>query len=90
MKITICDICYKNDKKIVKATFRVGWNRGLRIDTCENHKDFCKGKKQSDVANWYYDFDLSKIEIADIKVVELKDKKDVVKLHDTLKEVFRE
>jgi len=71
MKITICDVCYKNDKKMEKSTYRIGWKNGLRIDVCDNHKDFCKGKKQSDVANWYYNFDLNKIEIADVELAEI-------------------
>lgn len=53
MKISICDVCVK-EKKTVKATYRSGWRNGLKIDLCEEHKDFLKGKKQTEVTNWLF------------------------------------
>jgi len=53
MNIKICDVCEK-DGKIVKSKYRAGFNRGIKIDVCEEHKGFTKGKTQKDVASWYF------------------------------------
>ena len=43
MKISICDVCNK-DNKIVKAGYRIGFRGGAKLDACNDHKDFAKGK----------------------------------------------
>lgn len=38
MKLTVCDIDYKIDKKIVPSTWRVGTTHVFKLDVCDNHK----------------------------------------------------
>lgn len=40
MKISICEICYHKDEKLVQRKYRRGFNGGLKLDLCEEHKDF--------------------------------------------------
>ena len=53
-KINICDVCFKDDKKLIKGTYRVGFKHGLKLDVCNEHKDFCKGKTQEEIGLWLY------------------------------------
>ena len=57
MKIAICEICYyKSDmKKLVKATMRVGFKNGLKIDTCDKHQNIISEEKVTfeKMDEWY-------------------------------------
>lgn len=43
MKIIICDIDKWEEDKIVVATRRTGFKGNIKIDVCDEHKDFFKG-----------------------------------------------
>ncbi len=55
MKISVCDICYKDKEKQVSSGYRVGFRNGLKIDTCEEHKNVAKSHKTAQsFAEWFY------------------------------------
>jgi hypothetical protein len=57
MKVTkyICDVCYSEGKKDVKAnrklTFKQGFTK-VSIDVCETHREFGKGKTFEEFEKW--------------------------------------
>jgi len=55
MNIKICDVCNK-EGKMVKSSWRVGWKGDIKLDVCDKHKDFCKGKTKEEVAKFIYGF----------------------------------
>ena len=41
MKISICDVCYHKDGKLVKSTRRGGFT-GCLVDICDKHRSWLK------------------------------------------------
>jgi hypothetical protein len=40
MKINVCDICFRKDKKLQESKYRISirGGKGISIDVCEKHK----------------------------------------------------
>lgn len=62
MKMPMCDICLKEDQ-LTKAKFRCGWNGGLKVDLCEDHKNYLEGKSEDQIASEVFNGKITKIKI---------------------------
>lgn len=40
MTIRICDICKLKDNKTVSSAYRIGYTNGIKIDVCQEHKNW--------------------------------------------------
>lgn len=56
MKITVCDVCNKQDKKIVEAerVIRVRKHANLNIDVCNNHSEEVNKMPMPDYVRFVY------------------------------------
>ncbi len=48
MKIRVCDVCFFESKKLVRAEYKVGSGsnsgKNITIDACREHRDFLRGE----------------------------------------------
>lgn len=51
MKLRVCDICYKKDKKTVEAKYIVGYP-GMKLDVCKKHQKFGSDMTQTEFGEW--------------------------------------
>ena len=42
-KISVCDVCKHDLKKLVESVYRRGYKGWSRLDVCEEHKDYPMG-----------------------------------------------
>jgi hydrogenase maturation factor HypF (carbamoyltransferase family) len=52
--IKICDVCKKEHNELKESRYRSGWTNNIKIDVCEEHKTFIKGKTPEQVTKWLY------------------------------------
>lgn len=48
MNIKVCDICLFVDNKMFESKVRTGFRGGKKIDACETHRYWAKGKKEDE------------------------------------------
>ena len=58
MKVGICDVCRYEHQRASYARWSITIKNGaerIKLDACEEHKDFFKGKTFADVQKWLSD-----------------------------------
>jgi len=67
MKINVCDICFKKDKKLQESKYRISIRgKGISIDVCEKHKHSAP-KNITELLKFIYSLDGLAITNADAK-----------------------
>lgn len=55
MKISICEVCYYEEKQLIECKYRIGFKHSIKIDVCEKHDDFFTGKTKEEAVTLYGD-----------------------------------
>ena len=56
MIIKICDVCYQQNKKMVKSRYRTGYTGSIKIDLCQKcrEKNIIKNKTKKEFIEYAY------------------------------------